>query len=138
MKEKGTQTCIDLFGCKEELLNDSSFLKNMIEEAIVKSDFILVEPIRMHKFNPQGVTGYALLSSSHIAIHTWPEYNFASIDVFACDSRKKVNIALRTMLKRLNPDKIKSLNFSRGFICQKNVKNLNTNGLVPVPVANAV
>jgi len=133
MIEKGTQACIDLFGCNENILNDSIFLKNLIAKAVIDSDFVLVEKIKMHQFTPYGVTGYALLASSHIAIHTWPEYNFASIDIFACDSRKKVNTAIKTIINGLNPKKVKSLIFSRGFICQ----NVNMNGLVLEPVANA-
>jgi len=98
----------------------------------------MVAPMKMHKFEPQGVTGYALLSSSHIAIHTWPEFNFASIDIFACDSKTKVDIAINTILDGLKPKKAKSLSFNRGFICQKNQKFVNMNGLQAVPVENAI
>ena len=131
--EKGTQACIDLLGCDKDLLNDIIFLKGLIEKAIMESDFILVEKIKMHQFNPQGVTGYALLSSSHIAIHTWPEYNFASIDIFACDSKEKVEIAADVIINGLNPKKVKSLIFSRGFLCQ----NANTNFMLQEPASNA-
>ena len=31
-----------------------------------------------------GVSGVTVLSESHISIHTWPERNFASIDIFMC------------------------------------------------------
>jgi len=138
MKEKGTETCIDLFGCNGNLLNDSIFLKNLIMKAVENSEFTMVAPMKMHKFEPQGVTGYALLSSSHIAIHTWPEFNFASIDIFACDSKTKVDIAINTILDGLKPKKAKSLSFNRGFICQKNQKFVNMNGLQAVPVENAI
>ena len=37
-----------------------------------------------HQFQPQGVTGLALLAESHISIHTWPESGYAAIDVFTC------------------------------------------------------
>jgi S-adenosylmethionine decarboxylase proenzyme len=40
-----------------------------------------------HQFHPQGVTGTVLLAESHLAIHTWPESRFASIDVFVCNYR---------------------------------------------------
>ena len=39
----------------------------------------------LHQFDGgQGVTGVALLAESHISIHTWPEYDYAAIDVFMC------------------------------------------------------
>ncbi len=47
----------------------------------VKADVlnIIVEP-----FPNGGVTGVAILSASHIAVHTWPERGFAALDIFTC------------------------------------------------------
>ena len=39
---------------------------------------------RFHQFEPHGVTGFLLLAESHISVHTWPEENFAAIDIFFC------------------------------------------------------
>ena len=36
---------------------------------------------RFFQFEPQGVTGTVLLAESHLAIHTWPEHGFVTIDV---------------------------------------------------------
>jgi S-adenosylmethionine decarboxylase len=33
---------------------------------------------------PEGVTGIAVLSTSHVAIHTWPHRGYAIIDIFSC------------------------------------------------------
>lgn len=38
-----------------------------------------------HQFSPQGVTGVVLLAESHLAIHTWPETGFVSVDVYVCN-----------------------------------------------------
>ena len=44
-----------------------------------------------HKFEPQGVTAVAMLSESHISIHTWPEKGEAAVDIFTCgDCEPKV------------------------------------------------
>lgn len=41
--------------------------------------------IHLHKFSPSGgVSGVALISESHISVHTWPEYRYAALDVFVC------------------------------------------------------
>src|SRR5437879_13666287 len=37
------------------------------------------------QFEPQGVTGTVLLAESHLAIHTWPEHGFVTIDVYVCN-----------------------------------------------------
>ena len=38
-----------------------------------------------HQFSPQGVTGLVLLAESHLAVHTWPETGFATVDVYVCN-----------------------------------------------------
>ena len=38
-----------------------------------------------YQFEPQGVTGTVLLAESHIAIHTWPEAGFVTVDVYVCN-----------------------------------------------------
>ena len=40
---------------------------------------------RFFQFEPQGVTGTVLLAESHLAIHTWPEHGFVTIDVYVCN-----------------------------------------------------
>ena len=38
-----------------------------------------------HHFQPNGgVSGVVVLAESHISIHTWPERDFAAIDIFMC------------------------------------------------------
>ncbi len=37
-----------------------------------------------HRFEPYGVSGVVIISQSHLAIHTWPEYGYASVDIFTC------------------------------------------------------
>jgi S-adenosylmethionine decarboxylase len=39
-----------------------------------------------HQFNVgNGITGVVLLAESHLAIHTWPELNYVTLDVFVCN-----------------------------------------------------
>jgi S-adenosylmethionine decarboxylase proenzyme len=40
---------------------------------------------RFFQFEPQGVTGTVLLAESHLAIHTWPEEGFVTVDVYVCN-----------------------------------------------------
>ena len=37
-----------------------------------------------HQFNPEGATAIVLLKESHISIHTWPEHDYAALDIFTC------------------------------------------------------
>jgi len=40
---------------------------------------------RFYQFAPQGVTGTVLLAESHLAVHTWPEHGFVTVDVYVCN-----------------------------------------------------
>jgi len=40
---------------------------------------------RFFQFEPHGVTGAVILAESHLAIHTWPESGFVTIDVYVCN-----------------------------------------------------
>ena len=75
----------DLEKCEFDLLNDESFIKETLEEASKEAKCEVLK-IETHKFEPQGVTGYALLAESHISIHTWPEKGIAKCDIFTCNS----------------------------------------------------
>jgi S-adenosylmethionine decarboxylase len=38
-----------------------------------------------HQFEPVGATVVVLLSESHLAVHTWPEFAFVTADIFVCN-----------------------------------------------------
>lgn len=38
-----------------------------------------------HGFDGGGVTGIVVLAESHLAIHTWPEDRYVTLDVFVCN-----------------------------------------------------
>ena len=64
-------------------LDDEEYVKETLIEA-AKIGKLEVLKVDTHKFEPHGVTGYALLANSHISIHTWPEKNIAMCDIFTC------------------------------------------------------
>lgn len=55
-----------------------------------------------HKFEPQGVTAFLLLSESHISIHTWPELNKAAVDIYTCGSHTDPDAGLDALLSHLS------------------------------------
>ena len=55
----------DLKKCSSKLLDDENFIKESLEEASKEAKCEVLK-VETHKFEPQGVTGYALLAESHI------------------------------------------------------------------------
>ena len=66
-------------------LDDEEYVRETLVEAS-KIGKLEVLKVDTHKFQPYGVTGYALLASSHMSIHTWPEDDIARCDLFSCNS----------------------------------------------------
>ncbi|HXK32156.1 MAG TPA: adenosylmethionine decarboxylase [Candidatus Paceibacterota bacterium] len=70
----------------------------------------------VHKFTPQGLTGVVLLAESHIAIHSWPEFNYIAIDIFTCGDWAKPQKALQYLNKIFKPKKVEIREIKRGRI----------------------
>jgi S-adenosylmethionine decarboxylase len=81
-KFAGMHLLIDIWGASKldlpELID-----KTLCDGAVAAGATILHS--HFHHFSPNGgVSGVVVLAESHISIHTWPERNFAALDVFMC------------------------------------------------------
>jgi S-adenosylmethionine decarboxylase len=79
----GLHLLIELRNCNADLLDSSSFIEDIMVEAAEKSGATILHS-SFHKFCPQGVSGVVVIAESHLTIHTWPELNYAALDVFTC------------------------------------------------------
>ena len=59
------------------------YIEKSMNEAAIEAKATIVESV-FHHFNPWGVSGAVIVAESHLTIHTWPEYGFASADFFTC------------------------------------------------------
>ena len=80
----GEHSIVELWGADVSLLNDESHLRNLLRSAAEIGNLAVIDS-SFHSFPKLGVTGILLLSSSHLTVHTWPEYGYAAIDLFTCD-----------------------------------------------------
>ena len=74
------------YGCPadEPLLTQADALRDLCRRAVDDAGLTIVGD-RFFQFEPQGVTGTVLLAESHLAIHTWPESGFVTLDVYVCN-----------------------------------------------------
>jgi S-adenosylmethionine decarboxylase len=79
----GTHVLLDIRNCTQGNLDSCDEMDGVFRSAVKVGGATLLQ-INLHKFEPNGVTGVAILSESHISVHTWPEQNFASFDIFMC------------------------------------------------------
>ncbi len=79
----GRHLLVELTGCDAGRLEDVAHVRTAMVEAALASGALVVGE-SFHHFSPHGVSGVVVISESHLAIHTWPEYGFAAIDLFTC------------------------------------------------------
>ena len=96
----GKHCILELYQCDLFRLNDEAFIRTIINSAARISGATLLNLIT-HKFEPQGITGLALLAESHISIHTWPEHGYAAVDVFTCGEHTSPEIACEVIYNEL-------------------------------------
>ncbi len=68
-----------------------------------------------HPFNPAGVTGFLLLAESHMSIHTWPQAQYAAIDIYTCGSKAWPEKGLEVILTSLAPHRWEWWTIDRGY-----------------------
>ena len=84
----GTEWLIDASGCDPAALADINRLQEVFTRIINDLDLHVLGEIAWHKFeSPGGVTGLAMLSESHLACHTYPEFRAATFNLYCCRDR---------------------------------------------------
>ena len=101
-----------LKGCPFELLDDEEFIRMLLFRSAKECNSTLLN-LAVHKFDPQGVTGIAMLAESHISIHTWPEKGMAVCDVFTCGDTAMPELGVEYMKEQLKATDIVSHEFVR-------------------------
>jgi S-adenosylmethionine decarboxylase len=91
---------IDAFECDSSFLNNITYLEKLCKKAALDADMEVLNSY-FHQFQPQGVTGLLVLSTSHLSIHTWPEERYASLDFYTCGN-KDLNPQVEFLIKELS------------------------------------
>lgn len=82
----------DFSGCPIELLELGEQGETILRQTVEASGLSCVL-IKSHQFLPSGYTAAALLTESHISLHTWPEHGSVQIDIFTCGCHDKARLA---------------------------------------------
>ncbi|MGB5947795.1 MAG: adenosylmethionine decarboxylase [Parvibaculum sp.] len=107
----GTHLIIDLVGASR--LDDLKHIEETLIRCVEVSKATLLH-IHLHHFTPNGgVSGVAVLSESHISIHTWPEANYAALDVFMCGEAEPQN-SIAVLQEAFGPSNIRVEELRRG------------------------
>ncbi len=82
MRFAGTHLLVELWGARH--LKDVDLIEAALRDAAEAAGATVLQA-HLHRFDSSGgVSGVAVLAESHISIHTWPERNYAAVDIFMC------------------------------------------------------
>lgn len=100
----GRHLIIDGTSSRTCILNDEAQLARLLNEVIGLAGMEILVPAKMVRveLNPDkttetggddgGVTGVAILSTSHVSIHTWPLTNRFAFDLYSCRDFQTIQI----------------------------------------------
>ena len=111
----GKQVYGELYDCDVEVLKDVERLKEIVVEASKIGNMTLLD-VKAWKIGDR-VSVMAIVLESHITIHTWPEYRFATVDVYSCGTHTDPKKAYLYIVQELKAEKytIKEANRSSEF-----------------------
>jgi len=79
----GNHILVEFMNCDPHVMNDVAAIERDMVGAAQKAGATVINST-FHHFSPYGVSGVVVIQESHLAIHTWPEYGYAAVDLFTC------------------------------------------------------
>ena len=68
----------------------------------------------VHQFSPHGVSGVAVIAESHLAVHTWPEYDYMAADMFTCGDNVDLEAIIGVLRDAFEADQVDTRFLRRG------------------------
>jgi len=111
----GHHVLLELYGCDAFVLNDTKKIKDILTEAALLANARIVETA-FHRFSPHGVSGVVIIAESHLSVHTWPEYEYAAIDIFTCGEDIRADLACNHIISKFRAKSSALVEMKRGVI----------------------
>jgi len=92
---------MEFYGCTGDL-NDPEMLSQVLHAAAHKVGATVLTEAKA-AFQPHGVTVVLVLAESHIILATWPEHNYAMLDLLLCNDAMEPEVAAATVAEVLKP-----------------------------------
>ena len=118
----GTEWLIEAEGCDRDKLRDESVLRDVFARVIGDLGLKSIDSV-WHKFEGEGgVTGMVALTESHLACHTYPEYQVATFNLYCCRTRPEWDWEAN-LKNALGADGVRVTKFERGQDAAANLKS---------------
>ena len=112
---------MELRDCNPAILRSLENVRDALVSAAKEAKATIID-ISFHEFNPFGISGMVVIAESHLSIHTWPEYNYAAVDIFTCGDVIKPEVAAASIIERFESKSPSMVEMKRGILSHENVK----------------
>lgn len=109
----GRHILVEFFGCSSSILNDVIIIEKSMVDAAKAAEATVINST-FHHFSPYGVSGVVVIQESHLAIHAWPEYQYAAVDIFTCGTEVDPWIAYDFLKKAFEASHGSAMEINRG------------------------
>lgn len=99
------------------LLDDVVSVQHLFDTICEKYQYSILQKIH-HRFEPHGFTLIYMLSESHLSIHTFPEKQYAAVDLYTCrqyTNNRIQNDILEILLSFFDAGRVKKYILDRDF-----------------------
>jgi S-adenosylmethionine decarboxylase len=111
----GTHLLLELKDCNSKTLGNLEFVQETLKNAALEAKATIVE-VAFHEFSPFGISGMVVIAESHLAIHTWPEYGYAAVDVFTCGDLIDPRVAAKFLIEKFESKNPSIVEMKRGIL----------------------
>ncbi len=122
----GRHLLAEFYDCNPNILNNLQLVQEAMLSAATACGATVVDS-KFHHFSPYGVSGAVIISESHLAIHTWPEYGYAAVDLFTCGTACDPRMAYEHLQEKFKSGSAYCSELKRGLI------NLTTQKMIESP-----
>ncbi len=108
----GTHLIVDLWDAQN--LNDAAHIERTLVKCIDVAGATLLH-FHIHAFEPNGLSGVAVLAESHITFHSWPDQDYMALDIFMC-GKAEPHKCIPILKEAFKPESIQLNDLKRGVI----------------------
>jgi S-adenosylmethionine decarboxylase len=107
----GVHMIVDLYGASR--LDEPPLMEDTLRRCVQVAGATLLH-IHLHRFEPNGgISGVAVLAESHISVHSWPERQYAALDIFMC-GKARPERCIEVLLEAFSPRRAEIQELLRG------------------------
>ncbi len=131
----GRHLLAEFYECNSNILNNVERIETVMKEAALACGATIVGS-NFHMFSPYGVSGVVIIAESHLAIHTWPEYGYAAVDLFTCGDSCDPKVAYAYLQEHLASGSAFYSELNRGLLNKDNSSVIQTPFMIKMQEAN--